>query len=435
MRSRTGTRSWVVLWRAPAGQSPAGLQFVPECGQIWQSSTRRPSSERHRCRHRGYEPLSSQPFMPLTRIVDFRNFQRKGAASDMEPGQAKVRVAMCLIVGLCIFGEEWGGHNRGTLLAFFALYSAFSAIQLAWVLAKPGVFRHRRVLGIIVDQLSICAILGLVGEAAANWHPLLCWTAVGNGARFGKRYMFLACIVGTAGLIAVMLNSPYWQESWRVGLGALIGLNAIPLYVAALISRIEESNRLLEQLAWYDPLTGIPNRRLLMDRLPIEIARAERKERHLAVMFIDLDGFKAINDTCGHEVGDLVLKGVAKTLAGLLRVEDTLARLGGDEFALVAEIRNVPEDAGLLAEKVISAIRAIDVPQTVGKRVSASIGIAIHDPDNDPVDAQAMLDEADRAMYEAKRGGKCGYRFARPFRAGECDHSPAPIRRDLEIAS
>lgn len=170
------------------------------------------------------------------------------------------------------------------------------------------------------------------------------------------------------------------------------------------VSERKEMEAQLENLAHYDSLTGLPNRMLLHDRLEQAIATAERQEQHFALLFIDLDGFKPVNDTYGHGVGDEVLKLVGQRLNLVIRGMDTAARLGGDEFVVIlTDIRN-RENAELVAEKII---RELSLPyEAAGETVSvsASIGVSLYPSDQKA--AMDLLRTADEAMYRAKRDGK-----------------------------
>lgn len=165
----------------------------------------------------------------------------------------------------------------------------------------------------------------------------------------------------------------------------------------------------LARLAYYDPLTGLPNRRLFHDRLAQAIIRAERQEKLVGILFFDLDRFKEINDTLGHLVGDLLLQAAAKRLTEVVRKDDTVARLGGDEFTVVlTDISNVQE-AAQVAEKVI---RLFSHPFEVGEHevfISTSIGITIYPFDDN--DIESLIKNADTAMYKAKTHGRNNYQF------------------------
>jgi diguanylate cyclase (GGDEF)-like protein/PAS domain S-box-containing protein len=170
------------------------------------------------------------------------------------------------------------------------------------------------------------------------------------------------------------------------------------------ITQLKAHEAELDKVAHYDPLTGVPNRRLLSDRLEQSIARTNRSTKSLAVCYLDLDGFKLINDRYGHAAGDQLLIGVVENLKLVLRAEDTLARLGGDEFVLLFSDIDSPEECSLILERVLSSIK---IPIEIdGEMVfaSASIGVSLYPLDH--VDADTLLRHADQAMYRAKETGK-----------------------------
>ena len=175
------------------------------------------------------------------------------------------------------------------------------------------------------------------------------------------------------------------------------------------ITDIKRSQEQMERLAFYDPLTGLANRRLFMDRLEQSLQHARRSGKPAALLFLDLDQFKAVNDTHGHDVGDELLKGIADRLRHAVRREDTVARLGGDEFnVLLHEVRDV-DAAGQVAENLLAVLRA---PLIVGGNrleVTSSIGIAMIPSDGG--DATSLAQRADHAMYQAKQQGRNTYRF------------------------
>ncbi|HSN21846.1 MAG TPA: PAS domain S-box protein, partial [Usitatibacter sp.] len=165
----------------------------------------------------------------------------------------------------------------------------------------------------------------------------------------------------------------------------------------------------IQHLAYHDNLTGLPNRSLLQDRLAHAIARAERSHRKVAVLFIDLDNFKNINDTLGHDVGDELLRQVARRLSDCVRVEDTIARQGGDEFIVLLDSLEDSRGASLVAQKVLNGLR---MPFPLGgteQHVSASVGISLYPEDGR--DAQTLMKNADTAMFHDKSLGKNTYQF------------------------
>ncbi len=181
---------------------------------------------------------------------------------------------------------------------------------------------------------------------------------------------------------------------------------------SAIFYDITERKRLedeLDHLAHYDGLTGLPNRMLLQDRLEQTIASSERLQQKFALLFIDLDGFKLINDDAGHAVGDAVLRIVAQRLLAVIRGMDTAARLGGDEFVIILTDIGQRDNAARVAEKIMASLA--QPCQTAGSSlsVSASIGVSLYP--NDERGADELLRSADEAMYQAKRGGKRQVRF------------------------
>jgi diguanylate cyclase (GGDEF)-like protein/PAS domain S-box-containing protein len=176
---------------------------------------------------------------------------------------------------------------------------------------------------------------------------------------------------------------------------------------------ISEKKRLEEEihyLAYHDPLTHLPNRMLFRDRVQQAIAQAQRTQNRLAVMFIDLDGFKAVNDIHGHSSGDFLLEQVAERLRLCVRAGDTVARLGGDEFTVLLRDVGDRENIERVAQKLLAvALQPYDLDCKQPPAVSFSIGISVYPQDGDSFDA--LLSHADQAMYESKQNGKNRYTF------------------------
>ncbi|HKJ77277.1 MAG TPA: EAL domain-containing protein, partial [Gammaproteobacteria bacterium] len=178
------------------------------------------------------------------------------------------------------------------------------------------------------------------------------------------------------------------------------------------ISEKKKSENRIYRLAHYDPLTDLPNRILLQERLDHALERSRRKGETLALLFIDLDRFKNINDSLGHAVGDRLLQVVARRLGNAVREQDTVARLGGDEFLVLLEGLEDLEDAGLVARKMLDVI---DETIRLGGRevyIGASIGISLFPNDGDTV--EALIKNADTAMYRAKEHGRNNYQYYTP---------------------
>ena len=173
--------------------------------------------------------------------------------------------------------------------------------------------------------------------------------------------------------------------------------------------KLRQQQQSLRHLAHHDPLTNLPNRLLLVDRLSQSVEKARRNDEGLAIFFIDLDHFKEINDSLGHTVGDQLLKAVSHRLREFVRHEDTVARLGGDEFTVLIEETHDSIAVGRLAVKVLSAFHDPFTLQEHELSITASIGISLFPDDGE--DTETLLRNADAAMYRAKSEGRGDYRF------------------------
>ena len=190
--------------------------------------------------------------------------------------------------------------------------------------------------------------------------------------------------------------------------------NLKPTGVLTITRDITERKKAEEQiqyLATHDLLTNLPSLRFAKDRLSVALNMAHRYKKAVAVMFIDLDGFKDVNDTLGHDAGDYVLQQIAKHLLSCVRETDTVTRVGGDEFLIIATEINAPENVAQIAEKVIHLISQPIIFNGRQAVVSASIGIALF-PD-DGTDMDQLIKKSDEAMYRVKKAGKNGFRFIR----------------------
>ncbi|MGY8529246.1 diguanylate cyclase [Paracidovorax citrulli] len=193
----------------------------------------------------------------------------------------------------------------------------------------------------------------------------------------------------------------------RISIASVLGKEGYPhhyIVVITDISQIKAHEQELQHIALYDSLTGLPNRRLLADRLVQGIAQAQRRRQLLAVCYLDLDGFKRVNDQHGHAAGDQLLVEVGRRIQAQLRAEDTLARLGGDEMVVLINGLQAPEDCTPLIDRILHAVRQpVPLPKGQGF-VSASMGLSFYPTDGDTPDL--LLRQADHAMYEAKQDGK-----------------------------
>jgi len=221
--------------------------------------------------------------------------------------------------------------------------------------------------------------------------------------------------------------TPWYQSWWFIALCVLTPMSAVLGVVRLRMLSAQERERELQRLkaahdeirnlAFFDPLTGLPNRRLLLDRLRQTLAASTRSKRKRALLFVDLDDFKTLNDTLGHHIGDLLLQEVARRISIHIRESDTVARLGGDEFVVMLnDLSELAEEAAARAKVVAEKILVvIDEPYVLDGREcrsSASVGITVFGDAHDT--ANEVLQQADLAMYQAKADGRNTVRFFAP---------------------
>jgi diguanylate cyclase (GGDEF)-like protein len=290
-----------------------------------------------------------------------------------------------------------GLHMIKTLNKYEALLVVLGALMIAYVLAFVPL---HNLLGDLVF-LPAALLVALVGWLWGLWagvlagvltFPLLLLLLNNFGQAVGIRLFQSGLFVGTPVMVAI---------------GAMVG------WLRQMHERIHKQVDQLEHQALHDPLTGLPNRLLFSDRLAQALARARRRKESIAMLFMDLDNFKVVNDSLGHEVGDGLLKAVARRLRTQLRPEDTIARLGGDEFAVLLEGVASLSDATEVAERIAQILRA-PFPLLEGqeKVVTSSMGISLSTPEapsGEDVQENMLLRNADTAMYQAKVNGKARY--------------------------
>ncbi|MET0504295.1 MAG: EAL domain-containing protein [Luteibacter sp.] len=296
-------------------------------------------------------------------------------------------------------------------------YTGMAAMKMQpGVIYDPVLFTASVAIAVVASGAALWIAFRLRGGGDRVWMARLGASLVMGCAIVGMHYTGMAassfplgswCGAANSGLDAKWLAVVVILISMAVFAIALI-VSMLDVRADALALSLDRANSELVQLALHDNLTRLPNRVLLGDRMEQAIHAASREKRQLAVLFIDLDGFKAVNDVYGHHVGDLLLKDVSRRILATRRDQDTVARLGGDEFVMVFDIAR-PEDAALLAQRLVDSLGEVYSIDDNAVHVAASIGIAIY-PENGKTTHDLMIN-ADAAMYHAKEQGRNGYCF------------------------
>ncbi|SKC93668.1 putative bifunctional diguanylate cyclase/phosphodiesterase [Paraburkholderia hospita] len=312
--------------------------------------------------------------------------------------------------GMAAMQMQPGIHYRPGLFAASVAIAIAASMAALWIAHTLRDSRQHRVL---IKRIGAACVMGIAitgmhytGMAAADFLPgSVCGAARGVNAQWLATTIILFTFVI---LIVTLILSRF---------------DAHTTFLAGSVSSL---NNQIVRLATYDTLTDLPNRRTLNEHIERAIHASKQTRRGFAILFMDLDGFKTINDSLGHAFGDEVLKSFAQHLRQCVRNVDTVARLGGDEFVVLAENIGAPRDAERMAEAVLERMREGISTQSQMLQIMPSIGIALYPQDGSSVDE--LLKHADAAMYEAKRGGRSTYRF---FEA----HMNEAAMRTLKIQS
>ncbi|MEX5504458.1 EAL domain-containing protein [Pseudomonas putida] len=327
--------------------------------------------------------LVSQPSLPCLQLGFGALIMGAGIACMHYTGMAAMRMLPGIDYDPTLFGAS----------LLIAVGASAAALWIAFRLRRHTPY-VRQIRGLAAVVMGI-AIVGMhyTGMAAANFPAGSFCGALGSGLQ-GDGLVYLVLITTLAVLAVALLTSVLDAR--------------LEARTAELARSLTLANQELTQLALHDTLTDLPNRTLLADRIEQAIAKVAEQGGCFALMFIDLDGFKPVNDAFGHHIGDLLLKAVAARLRGHLHSQDTLARIGGDEFVLLVELQE-PDDAMDVAVKQVNLVSRPFRVAEHDLQLSASLGIVLY-PGNGQ-DQHELLRNADAAMYHAKSAGKNGYSF------------------------
>jgi diguanylate cyclase (GGDEF)-like protein len=336
----------------------------------------------------------SLPALPVSRLMRSAVAMGAGIAAMHYIGMTSMRMSPGVI-----YDPRWFA-----LSLLVAVSASCAALWIAFHLRqKIQQGRRARAIAAMVMGLAIAG-MHYIAMAAAHFPLGSICTAVADGV--SPDWLAVVIVIGTLSILTIALLTSVLDAR-------------LETRTAKLADSLARANLELTQQALHDGLTKLPNRMLFEDRLDRALQNAGREGRHFALMFIDLDGFKAINDGLGHHIGDLLLIEVARGIRSTLTGGDTVARLGGDEFVVLADVAQ-PEDAAQVADKLVTLIGQPFMIESHALQISASIGIAIYPEDG--VNRHEMLVNADAAMYYTKRSGRNGYHFFAPSMNANAHH-------------
>jgi len=331
---------------------------------------------------------------------------------ESEQGQSLVRfyAALVALAGYLFAAIASPSRDMTHAVACVLVYVGYSYAWL-WLVAKgvgPVLLRQRAAL--VLDHLVYAACFAIGGRPVAALAWVAVTTSVGHGLRFGERRGIAAACIGSASMFAAVELGPGWQLPLPISAGMAVTALVVPLYVIRLVRTMTKQRReaeqraqVFEQAAHTDALTGVLSRAGFYQRFAQMQQRTAAEGDKLGLVFMDLDGFKSINDTRGHDVGDIILREVARILGRVVRGSDAVARLGGDEFAIIVNAPASEDAVARVAEKAAAAIRSCQHEAAREAQLAASAGVAIVEPGGSVAEA---LKTADMRMFEVKRLAK-----------------------------
>ncbi|GAA4011827.1 putative bifunctional diguanylate cyclase/phosphodiesterase [Actimicrobium antarcticum] len=382
----------------------------------------------------GFEALVFKASRGIEDIYELTYIRRDGSRFPAVVSVTGLRDAQGMLIGYLLIGtdntarkqvdEALSAKNlelaaRTADLQFFR--TAMDATADAIVLISRNTMRF------VELNATTCALLGYsraellcmgpndIVVGASDEIQIECDAVIAGHAVFADKQASLRCKNGEKIDVEIFRQTLPSGDDWII------------VCVMRDISERKAAEERMYRLAHFDPLTGLPNRTLFYESLKRTLARAAKSDWMIAVFFIDLDNFKNVNDTMGHDVGDELLHQVSNRLTASIRIRDTVGRLGGDEFALILIMKKGQNTAAQVATKIENTLRTPFRLNGHDVLVSASIGITLY-PD-DATDPQILLQYADTAMYQAKQSGRNTYRF---FTAQM--NVDAIARRELEVA-
>ena len=346
-----------------------------------------------------------------------------------------ISLVIAIAVSLLVLNTVTGTHLSATRLINSGILmgigiAAMHYTGMAAMLMQPGISYIPWLLAasIVIAIVISMAALGIAFHLRSQVHSQaflqrLTAAMVMGLAIVGMHYTGMAAAIFAPGSVCQAASGI--NDSWleMTITGTTLAILTITLILSILDARLEsatgklanslqKANELLQHQATHDALTDLPNRLLITARLQQAIRTSRRSGNHCAVLYLDLDGFKTVNDSLGHSMGDVLLKEVAQRIQAQLREVDMVARMGGDEFVILIEGMKEPNDISPTCQKLLSCMSAPFELSGLSFSVTASIGVTIFPRDGDSV--HTLLANADAAMYQTKKSGRNSYRFFEP---------------------
>ena len=339
--------------------------------------------------------------LALIRFVQLRI----AGCSDAENVQTLIRISVVSLAMLFFHSEYFAASSTNTLYVTLARWAVSISLVVTLGLAlalviHPRESALRRIVGMIHDVAGISAALFLGEASTAPVAAIYLWMTLGNGFRYGSRYLHACAVMSIAGFFGVYWFSDYWHQQGTLSLSILIILIAVPPYAGRLLESLNKAQAQLRHQASTDGLTGLLNRAELVHG--IEASLAQQPDGHF-LLYCDLDHFKEVNDTAGHAAGDRLLIEVGRIILSCVRSRDLTARFGGDEFCVF--LRDCPaEGVGAIAEGIRNAVSEFRLEW--GSELF-SVGISIGAAPSSAVrEVKSLIRLADAGCYAAKNAGR-----------------------------
>lgn len=331
-------------------------------------------------------------------------------SDDLEKSQAIVRLVFnsAALVWIGFRGPEQHG-NYPAIMTWLSIAFLFSVGTLVNIVCVPAWRNYRLRVTVFVDALMVTSLFYLGGIYATPLLFMYFTMPLGNGLRFGFRQFLTSLACTSVGLIIGLLAIETTGESRAFTYGVATAFIVVNIAAGSVVRRLEDMKNMYARMAMHDVLTGLPNRRFFKARFDKMISESRRTGNGVGCFFIDLDGFKAVNDQWGHFVGDKLIVAVGNVLRDAIRNVDIASRISGDEFVVAAICNDDDASIRVLADRILKRIESIGSVGKCAVKVSASIGVAYFNPTTENgrgFDAETLMHSADAAMYESKRSGK-----------------------------